>query len=341
MSTNGKSTHLPDLSFLKDKVVLVTGGTGSFGKKFVDFILNYSEVRKLIVFSRDELKQYEMSHAMSEKAQDRIRFFLGDIRDKDRLIRAFHGVDYVVHAAALKQVPSLEYNPYEAVLTNIVGAQNIIDAAIDAGVKRVVALSTDKAVNPANLYGASKLCFEKLFIAGNAYAGFRPTRFSVVRYGNVAGSRGSVIPLFMKQKENGCLTITDESMTRFWITLEGGVQMVLHALTEMKGSEVFVPKLPSMKITELAKALAPDCQFKITGIRPGEKVHEVLMSDEETARAFDTGEYIVILPADKAKDSARIKGWKPMPAGFKYSSDQTHWNLSSKDLLDMVQGLAS
>jgi len=261
---------------LNDKTILITGGTGSFGKKCTEIILNRYKPKRLIIFSRDELKQFEMVQVFSEKKYPCIRYFIGDVRDKERLHRAFHGVDYVIHAAALKQVPALEYNPFEAVKTNILGAENIISAAIDNRVKRVVALSTDKAVNPINLYGATKLCSDKLFVAGNAYSGDANTRFSVVRYGNVVGSRGSVIPFFLKQKENGILPITDSRMTRFWITLEQGVSFVLRSFEIMVGGELFVPKIPRMNIMDLAKAIAPECKYDIVGIRPGEKLHEVI-----------------------------------------------------------------
>lgn len=259
--------------FLKGKTILVTGGTGSFGKMFVKTVLANHAAKKVIVFSRDELKQFEMQ---KEVHDPRIRFFIGDVRDSERLHRAFHGVDYVVHAAALKQVPACEYNPMEAVKTNVLGAQNIINAAIDNSVKKVIALSTDKAANPVNLYGATKLCSDKLFIAGNAYSGDVDTHFAVVRYGNVMGSRGSVIPVFLEQRKTGTVTITDKRMTRFWITLDKGVQFVLSSLEMMKGGELFIPKIPSMGMLELANAIAPGCKHKITGIRPGEKLHEVL-----------------------------------------------------------------
>lgn len=253
------------------QTILITGGTGSFGRKFIDTLLKQHKPKKIIIFSRDELKQFEMKQQYGATNENHpvLRFFLGDVRDKERLDRAFHGVDIVIHAAALKQVPTLEYNPFEAIKTNILGAENIISAAIDRGVKKVVALSTDKAVNPINLYGATKLCAEKLFVAGNTYAGMQPTRLSVVRYGNVVGSRGSVIPFFLKQRETGVLPITDDRMTRFWITLDQAVQVVLRSLDLMQGGEIFVPKIPRMKIMDLAKAIAPACKTKIIGIRPG------------------------------------------------------------------------
>ncbi len=254
---------------LNDKTILITGGTGSFGKKCTEIILKVYKPKKLIIFSRDELKQFEMAQIFSDKQYPCMRYFIGDVRDKERLYRAFNGVDYVIHAAALKQVPSAEYNPFEAVKTNILGAENVINVAIDKGVKKVIALSTDKAANPINLYGATKLCSDKLFIAGNSYVGKDDTIFSVVRYGNVVGSRGSVIPFFLKQRETGVLPITDPRMTRFWITLEQGVNFVLNCLERMVGGELFVPKIPSMNIMDLVKAIAPECKTKIIGIRPG------------------------------------------------------------------------
>jgi UDP-N-acetylglucosamine 4,6-dehydratase len=262
------------------KSVLVTGGTGSFGKKFIAEALKSHSPERVIVFSRDELKQFEMSRAPAFQDK-RIRYFIGDVRDRERLMRAFDGVDVVVHAAALKQVPACEYNPFEAIKTNVLGAQYIIDAAIERGVHKVIALSTDKACNPVNLYGATKLCSDKLFVAGNAYAGDKDTSFSVVRYGNVVGSRGSVIPLFMKLKSTGKLPITHTDMTRFWITLEQGVQFVMDSLDRMHGGELFVPKIPSMKMTDLARAIGPDCEIDVIGIRPGEKLHEVMISEDD------------------------------------------------------------
>lgn len=330
VSANGPVAQNPhrkplDLSFLNSKSVLVTGGTGSFGKRFVHTLLDKSKVSRLTVFSRDELKQSEMAASIKDA---RLRFFLGDIRDAKRLQRALYGVDYVVHAAALKQVPTLEYNPFEAVLTNIIGAQYIIDACIDQGVKRVVALSTDKACNPINLYGATKLCMEKLFVAGNSYVGSRPTRFGVVRYGNVIGSRGSVVPLFKEKMKDGVLPITDERMTRFWISLDQGVAIVLDALRTMRGGEIFVPKIPSMKITDLAKAMAPSAKVTTVGIRPGEKLHEVLLTEEESARASDCGTHLVVRPSFPWWDSSTTPAGRPLPNGFRYSSD------SNDDWLD-------
>ena len=264
---------------LNGKIVLVTGGTGSFGKKFTEIVLRQYQPKKLIIFSRDELKQYEMCQQFPPLEHPNLRFFIGDVRDKDRLSRAFDGVDIVVHAAALKQVPAAEYNPIEPIKTNIFGAANIIDVAIDRNVERVIALSTDKAANPINLYGATKLCSDKLFVAANNYSGYHGTRFSVVRYGNVVGSRGSVIPFFMRKRETGVLPVTDARMTRFWITLDQGVDFVLKCLARMHGGEVFVPKIPSMKIIDLAKAIAPECRIELVGIRPGEKLHEVMVPE--------------------------------------------------------------
>jgi UDP-N-acetylglucosamine 4,6-dehydratase len=254
---------------LNNKTILITGGTGSFGQRFVKRVLEAYSPKRLIIFSRDELKQFEMHQTFSESVYPCLRYFIGDVRDRQRLYRAFAGVDYVVHAAAIKQVPAAEYNPIEAIKTNINGAENVIDAAIDCGVKRVIALSTDKAANPVNLYGATKLCSDKLFISGNNYAGAGPTKFSVVRYGNVLGSRGSVIPFFLKKRIEGVVPITDSRMTRFWITLDHGVQFVLDSLQRMRGGEIFVPKIPSMKLTDLAKAVAPECRHQYVGIRPG------------------------------------------------------------------------
>ena len=271
----------------------------------------------MIVFSRDELKQFDMAQKFN---QENMRYFLGDIRDRDRLFRACQGVDILIHAAALKQVPAAEYNPFEAVKTNILGAQNIIDAAIDQNVSRVIALSTDKAVNPANLYGATKLCSDKIFVAGNAYAA-NQTRFSVVRYGNVIGSRGSVVPLFLEKRKEGVLPVTDERMTRFWITLEQGVQFVLLCEQNMQGGEIFVPKIPSMRITDLAKAIAPECRLKSVGIRPGEKLHETLISEDDARDSIDVGEYFVVLPHTDWYPPERIPSGKKLPEGFVYRSD--------------------
>jgi UDP-N-acetylglucosamine 4,6-dehydratase len=323
-----------DFTCLQDRTVLVTGGTGSFGKRFVETVLARGRVKKLIVFSRDELKQSEMAAKFKD---ERLRFFIGDIRDAGRLQRAFHGVDFVVHAAALKQVPTLEYNPFEAVLTNIVGAENIINAAIDQKVNRVVALSTDKAANPINLYGATKLCLEKLCIAGNSYAGGMQTRFSVVRYGNVVGSRGSVIPLFLSLRQQGLLPITDERMTRFWITLDQGISLVLRALTHMHGGEIFVPKIPSMRMLDLTKAIAPECRTKVIGVRPGEKIHEILLTEDESSRALDLGDMFVVKPNFEFWGKDNWREGTPVPAGFTYTSDANDWWLTPEELRQMAQ----
>ncbi len=326
---------------LNQKVILVTGGTGSFGKKFTETILKQFKVKKLIIFSRDEYKQFEMARLFPEKKYP-IRYFLGDIRDRNRLYRAFEGVDYVVHAAALKQVPALEYNPTEAVKTNVSGADNIVNAAIDAGVKKVVALSTDKAVNPINLYGATKLVAEKIFIAANAFAGGR-VKFSAVRYGNVVGSRGSVIPLFLQLKSKGCheFPLTDERMTRFWITLEQGVKLVIKALDTSEGGEVFIPKVPSMKIVDLARALDPACRFKTVGIRPGEKVHETLISIDESRNTKIDGDNYVILPQFyETKDVHRhYDKLPPVPEEFSYTSDNNQQWLTVEQLKKIISEL--
>lgn len=307
---------------LKGKTILVTGGTGSFGKKFVEQILR-NEIKKVIVFSRDELKQYEMAQTFTD---NRIRYFLGDVRDKDRLYRAFEDVDIVVHAAALKQVPACEYNPFEAIKTNILGAQNVIEAALDRGVKRVIALSTDKAASPVNLYGATKLASDKLFVAANSYAGNKDIRFSVVRYGNVVGSRGSVVPLFKKLKNTGKLPITDERMTRFWITLDQGVQFVLDNLQRMQGGEIFIPKIPSMKVVDLAEAICPECEIEFIGIRPGEKLHEVMITEDDARQTLEFDDYYVIQPEFVWWNKEKMVGGKPLPEGFRYSSDtNTDW----------------
>ena len=305
----------------KEKVILVTGGTGSFGKKFIEIILNEYNPGKMIIFSRDELKQHEMRQSGFQ--DERLRYFIGDVRDYDRLRRAFDGVDYVVHAAALKQVPACEYNPMEAVKTNILGSSNVIDAALDAKVEKVIALSTDKAVNPINLYGATKLAAEKLFIQSNAYAGGKKTRFSCVRYGNVVGSRGSVVPLFIRQREHGVVTVTDERMTRFWISLEQGVRFVIRCLTEMHGGEVFVPKIPSMKVSDLAKAMAPEAEINYIGIRPGEKLHEVLISEDEARSVIEMKDMFVVQPAEAYWFGRywESKG-KTIDDGFRYVSNK-------------------
>ncbi|MGQ9497855.1 MAG: UDP-N-acetylglucosamine 4,6-dehydratase (inverting) [Desulfotomaculales bacterium] len=320
---------------LHGKSILITGGTGSFGRKFVEIVLTRFKPKKLIILSRDELKQFEMQQVFSPQKYPCLRYFIGDVRDKNRLCRAFYGVDYVIHAAALKQVPAAEYNPFEAVQTNIIGTQNVIDAAIDSGVRRVIALSTDKAVNPVNLYGATKLCLEKLVVAGNSYAGGR-TKFSVVRYGNVVGSRGSVIPLFFKQKEEGILTVTDERMTRFWITLEQGVKFVLRCLEMMHGGEVVVPKIPSMRIIDLAKAICPECAIKYIGIRPGEKIHEVLISRDEARNTLDLGDFYVIQPTFPFWSTGNWGNGKQVPENWEYSSQANDRWLHVDELRELL-----
>lgn len=325
---------------LAGKTILVTGGTGSFGNKFTEMVLAECQPKKLIIFSRDELKQHEMRKRFPDGPDLLVRYFIGDVRDRDRLYRAFHGVDIVVHAAALKQVPACEYNPFEAVQTNIIGAKNVIDAAIDCGVKHVLAISTDKAVNPVNLYGATKLCAEKLFVDGHAYAGHRETRFSCARYGNVVGSRGSVIPLFLEQKRKGKLTITDSKMTRFWITLEQGVRFVIQCIEGMQGGEIFIPKIPSMRMMDLAKALAPDCGVEFIGIRPGEKLHEVLVSEEEARYGLELNDRFVLLPLDTEQAMKKWPGGTPLPQGFRYTSDENPQQLTAESLLKLMGTMA-
>lgn len=326
---------------LDGKTILITGGTGSFGNSFTERLLTEYKPRKVIIYSRDEYKQYMMQKKFA-KFSEELRFFLGDIRDKDRLYRAFEGVDYVVHAAALKQVPALEYNPMEAVNTNVIGADNIVDAAIDVGVKKVIALSTDKAVNPINLYGATKLVAEKVFIAANAY-GSGSTRFAAVRYGNVIGSRGSVVPLFMKFKQAGIkeFTITDERMTRFWIMLGQAVDLVITVLQKAEGGEVFVPSIPSMKITDLAKAIEPDCTFKFTGIRPGEKLHESLISYDEARSTKKINSMYVIIPQFRVSDKTHHKydKYDSVPDGFIYQSDLNSEWLTQEQLRKVIKGM--
>jgi UDP-N-acetylglucosamine 4,6-dehydratase len=318
-----------------DMVILITGGTGSFGRKFTEVMLQDYKPQKLIIFSRDELKQHEMR--MNGFNHPSLRYFIGDVRDRERLYRAFSDVDVVVHAAALKQVPACEYNPFEAVQTNVMGAKNVIDAAIDQGVKRVLALSTDKAVNPVNLYGATKLCAEKLFVQGNSYSGVGGCRFSCTRYGNVVGTRGSVIPVFLEQRKKGKITITDPRMTRFWITLEQGVEFVVRCLELMHGGEIFVPKTPSMNIMDLAKAVARDCEIEYIGIRPGEKLHEVLVSEDESRHAIELEDMYIVQPAHPWWRIENWAGAKPLPDGFRYASDtNSHW-LSVEELQRLVE----
>ena len=310
----------------KETTVLVTGGTGSFGKKFTEIMLQDYHPKKLIIFSRDELKQHEMRQVFSDHGDSRLRYFIGDVRDRERLERALHGVDIVVHAAALKQVPACEYNPIEAIKTNVDGATNIIEAAIDQGVKRVLALSTDKAVNPVNLYGATKLCAEKLFVQGNAYSGDVGTAFSCVRYGNVVGSRGSVIPLFKKQRANGKVTVTDRRMTRFWITLDQGVRFVINCIERMHGGEVFIPKIPSMNIMDLAHAIAPGCEVEDIGIRPGEKLHEVLLGEDEARDTVELDDMFVVQPSHPWWNVDAWPGGQRPADAYRYASDSnTQW----------------
>ncbi|WP_288459612.1 UDP-N-acetylglucosamine 4,6-dehydratase (inverting) [uncultured Sphingomonas sp.] len=312
--------------------ILVTGGTGSFGNTFVPMTLARYKPKRIIIFSRDEMKQWEM--AKSFKDNDRVRFFIGDVRDKERLYRALDGVDYVVHAAATKIVPTAEYNPFECVKTNINGAMNLVDACIDKGVKRVVALSTDKASAPANLYGATKLVSDKIFIAGNSYAGGEATRFAVVRYGNVMGSRGSVIPFFMSIRDKGVLPITDERMTRFMISLEQGVELVWHAFDDMEGGEIYVKKIPSMKVTDIAQVVAPEATQEVIGIRPGEKLHEQMISEEDSQFTYEYPEHFKILPAihNWAESEARIKDGRRVAEGFSYTSDNNQEWMAQEQL---------
>ncbi|MCS7248460.1 MAG: UDP-N-acetylglucosamine 4,6-dehydratase (inverting) [Anaerolineales bacterium] len=320
------------------QVVLITGGTGSFGRKFVQIMLEEYHPAKLIVFSRDEMKQHEMQTGGFNHPS--LRYFIGDVRDLERLRRAMAGVDIVVHAAALKQVPACEYNPMEAIKTNILGSSNVIEAALDCNVKKVVALSTDKAVNPVNLYGATKLAAEKLFVQSNAYAAGKPTRFSCVRYGNVVGSRGSVVPTFLKQRENGRLTITDMRMTRFWISLEDGVRFVIRCIEQMEGGEVFIPKSPSMRIVDLARAIAPEAELEVIGIRPGEKLHEMLIHEDEARSTVELDDMYVVQPTTELwfGHSWRARG-KPLPEGFRYASDTNSQWLTIEEIQAIIRGL--
>jgi len=325
---------------LNNKNVLITGGTGSFGKKATEIILKRYKPRRLIIFSRDELKQFEMAQIYPYSKYQCMRYFIGDVRDKERLYRAFQGIDYVIHTAALKQVPAAEYNPFEAVKTNIIGAQNVINVAIDQEVKRVIALSTDKAANPVNLYGATKLCADKLFIAGNAYVGRDHTTFSVVRYGNVVGSRGSVIPFFIKQQKNGFLPITDPRMTRFWITLDRGVEFVLWCLEHMCGGELFVPKIPSMNIMDLAKAIDPECETRIIGIRPGEKLHELMIPKDESRKTLEFDEFYVMQPDFKFwTRRCSWNGGHRVEEDFEYNSGTNPWKLTIDEMRAMIKNL--
>ncbi len=329
---------------LEGKSILVTGGTGSFGKKFIKTVLDtHPEITRIVIYSRDEFKQFNMQNMPEFKAhKDKLRFFIGDVRDKERLYRALTGIDFVVHAAALKQVPACEYNPFEAVKTNIMGAANVIDACIDKGVKKVVALSTDKACAPVNLYGATKLCSDKLFIQGNAYSGPNGTKFSVVRYGNVAGSRGSVIPFFQDLVASGAkeLPITDMKMTRFWLKLEQAVEMVLEALENMHGGELFVKKIPSMKITDLAKAVAPELKTVEVGIRPGEKIHECMITKEDARNTVEKEGYYIILPDIERKDIRKYyTDAKKVAEDFEYTSGNNNWWLTVEEMKQLISEL--
>jgi len=327
---------------LNNKKILITGGTGSFGKKITEIILKRYQPSKLIIFSRDELKQFEMEQKFPRDKYRCMRYFIGDVRDKDRLWRAFDGVDIIIHAAALKHVPVAEYNPIEAIRTNINGAENVINVAADRRIEKVVALSTDKAVNPINLYGATKLCSDKLFIAANGFVG-KPddkTMFSVVRYGNVVGSRGSVIPFFLKEMEKGILPITDPRMTRFWMTLEQSANFVLQSLDRMTGGEIFVPKLPSMNIMDLAKAICPECETRIVGIRPGEKLHEVLITSDAAANTIEFDDYYIIKPAFKHFSFEPSDcNFKPVSENFEYASDTNSWKLDSEKMISIIKKL--
>jgi UDP-N-acetylglucosamine 4,6-dehydratase len=326
---------------LKGASILLTGGTGSFGKRFIKHVLARTEdaPARLAVYSRDELKQFQLRQEFPVEEYPNLRMFIGDVRDRERMYRAFDGVDIVVHAAALKQVPAAEYNPLEAIKTNVIGSANVIDAAIDRNVKKVLALSTDKAANPINLYGATKLCADKLFVAANAYSGFHRTNFSVVRYGNVVGSRGSVIPYFLAQRSTGRLTITDPRMTRFLITLDQGVDFVLRSIDEMLGGEIFVPKIPSVLVTDLARVIAPALRHDVIGIRPGEKLHETMVPEDDARMTIEYADHFVIQPTHSfwnAKDYLSGKPGKPCADGFRYSSEINEWRLSDAEIAEMV-----
>jgi UDP-N-acetylglucosamine 4,6-dehydratase len=331
------------LKTLKNKTILVTGGTGSFGSNFVRHLLKNSQAKKIIIFSRDELKQFQMQKN-KEFADERLRFFLGDIRDLQRLQRAFHGVDIIIHAAALKQIPTLEYNPFEAIKTNIVGSQNILEVAIDQGVEKVLLISTDKAAQPVNLYGSTKLCAEKLFINGNSYASGK-TKFSCVRYGNVVGSRGSIVEVLLKDKDAKKVYLTDENMTRFWITFEQSFRLVLFALNNMVGGEIFIPKIPSMKLIDLFEAIVPQAKKEIIGIRPGEKLHEILLTSEEARHSIELDDYFAILPEHKSLFNVEtrfrhlLRRGKELAPGFYFSSDNNKDWLSKKDFRNIIKKL--
>jgi UDP-N-acetylglucosamine 4,6-dehydratase/5-epimerase len=322
------------------KSIVITGGTGSFGRRMVEHVLQGSEYSRIVIFSRDELKQYEMANSSPFKEHlSRLRFFIGDVRDESRLRRAFEGADVVVHAAALKQVPAAEYNPFECIKTNVLGAQNLIEAALDSDVSRVVALSTDKAAAPINLYGATKLCSDKLFVAANNIRGSRDIRFSVVRYGNVMGSRGSVIPFFLSQRDSGSLPITDPEMTRFNISLDEGVRMVLWSIEHASGGEILVPKIPSYRIVDVAKAIGPNAKLEIVGIRPGEKIHEEMITSSDSANTVDIGDYYAILPSgepERVVDYCRLHGGTAVPLGFSYNSGDNEYFLTVEQLRDLI-----
>lgn len=324
-----------NVDFLEGKVLLITGGTGSFGRNFVEFLLKNTKLKKIIIFSRDELKQFQMQQKIKDS---RLRFFIGDVRDLQRLERAFNGVDFVVHAAALKQVPTLEYNPFEAVKTNINGSQNVIDAAIDCGASKVLLISTDKAAQPVNLYGATKLCAEKLFISGNSYAGGE-TKFGCVRYGNVLGSRGSIVETLLKNREDNKVYLTDERMTRFWITLDQAFQLVLFALENMEGGEIFVPKVSSMKLVDLFDVIVPNAEKEIIGIRPGEKIHEMLLSSEEAKHSFELKDYHVILPEFLGDEKYKkyIEMGKKLEEDFCFTSDKNKNWLNKEELSELIK----
>lgn len=325
---------------LTDQSILVTGGTGSFGRAFVRTVLTrYPDIKRLVIYSRDELKQFEMAQVFSDRRYQGLRYFIGDIRDEPRLRRALEGIDIVVHAAALKQVPAAEYNPFECIKTNVLGAQNLIEACLDANVQRVVALSTDKAAAPINLYGATKLCSDKLFVAANHIKGRRDIRFSVVRYGNVLGSRGSVIPFFLERRRSGSLPITDRAMTRFNISLDDGVEMVLWAIDHALGGEILVPKIPSYRITDVAQAIGPNCQHPVVGIRPGEKIHEEMITASDSLNTLDLGRYYAILPSAENElrgEYLRRPGVTPVPAGFAYDSGSNPDFLSVEQLRELI-----
>ncbi len=323
---------------LNGKTILITGGTGSFGQKCTEMILKAFQPEKLIIFSRDELKQFEMSNRFSVSEYPCLRYFIGDVRDRERLYRAFAGVDFIIHAAALKQVLAAERNPFEVIKTNVMGAQNIVDAAIDCGVQKVIALSTDKAANPVNLYGATKLCSDKLFIAGNSYSGQTGTRFAVVRYGNVIGSRGSIVPLLKKMRSKGVVPVTHPEMTRFWITLEQGVSFVLRCLAMADGGELFVPKIPSMKLIDLVEAVAPGCRHDIVGIRPGEKIHEVMITEDDARHTLEFDDYFIIEPEFNwwSNKNHLSRGGRPLSEGFVYASNTNDRWLTSVELKDHI-----